>query len=176
MTLANLVGNGLPLLKALELCAGAARNSIVRSHISDLAVSVAEGAALSRSMKRCSYWPPLLIDMVRVGEETGQLASSLERAGTRFERDLAEKTGPPDRADSTDHHFCHGLLGRLDGIRAGIGNLRHDRCLAAGLRCPGPMYPSRGLAPKEKRSGHRPSNPVKSVPRFFAFTPNKAKP
>ena len=92
VTLANLVGNGLPLLKALELCASAARNSIVRSRIGELATAVAEGAALSRSMKQSSFWPPLLIDMVRVGEETGQLAASLERAGKRFERDLSEKT------------------------------------------------------------------------------------
>ncbi|MCB1231823.1 MAG: type II secretion system F family protein, partial [Verrucomicrobiae bacterium] len=49
---------------------------------------VADGASLHRSMEKTGVFPTTLIDMVRVGEQTGQLTESLSKAGDRLDRDL----------------------------------------------------------------------------------------
>lgn len=90
-TLSNLVGNGVTLHKALELTKNATSNAYVACILSGLIENVGGGMSFSRALKRDAFWPPLLIDMVRVGEETGRLADALERAAKRFDRELSEK-------------------------------------------------------------------------------------
>ena len=87
-TLANLVGNGLTLLKGLELSRNATTNLHLRRLLKKVIDNVGEGAALSKSMKRTGFFPPLLIDMVAVGEQTGQISVSLERAAHRYDKEL----------------------------------------------------------------------------------------
>lgn len=90
-TLSNLVGNGLPLHKALELTRNATSNRHVAATLGEMIENVGGGMAFSRALKRNVFWPPLMIDMVRVGEETGRLAEALDRAAKRFDRELSEK-------------------------------------------------------------------------------------
>ena len=87
-TLANLVGNGLPLLRALELGREATPNLFLKKIISKIIGYVGDGASLSRTMKRVGFFPPLLLDMVAVGEQTGQIGESLERAAARYDKEL----------------------------------------------------------------------------------------
>jgi len=87
-TLANLVGNGLPLLRALELGREATPNLFLKKIISKIINYVGDGASLSRTMKRVGFFPPLLLDMVAVGEQTGQIGESLERAAARYDKEL----------------------------------------------------------------------------------------
>ncbi len=90
-TLSNLVGNGLPLHKALALTKNATSNSWVALGLGEMIENVGGGMSFSRALTRDGFWPPLMIDMVRVGEETGRLAEALDRAAKRFDRELAEK-------------------------------------------------------------------------------------
>ena len=87
-TLANLVGNGLTLLRALELSREATPNLYLKKIISRIIEYVGDGSALSRTMKRVGFFPPLLLDMVAVGEQTGHIGESLERAANRYDREL----------------------------------------------------------------------------------------
>jgi len=87
-TLANLVGNGLPLLRALELSRDATQNLFLRSHLDKVIEQVGDGRAFSSAMVRTEVFPPLLIDMVAVGEQTGKIDQSLRRAAERYDREL----------------------------------------------------------------------------------------
>ena len=90
-TLANLVGNGLPLLRALELSRNATQNLFLRKKMGEVVEIVGEGGAFSRALKRVGFFPPLLIDMVGVGEQTGDIATSLEKAAERYDKELGRK-------------------------------------------------------------------------------------
>jgi len=90
-TLANLVGNGLPLLRALELARNSTQNLYLRKKMDEVIEIVGEGGALSRSFKKVGFFPPLLIDMVGVGEQTGDIAKSLEKAAERYDKELTKK-------------------------------------------------------------------------------------
>ena len=87
-TLVNITGNGLPLLKGLELARGSTRNLFVQQRLASLEAEVGDGSSLHRAMDRSRIFPPMLIDLVRVGEQTGQLQPALARAAERLNRDL----------------------------------------------------------------------------------------
>lgn len=87
-TMANLVGNGLPLLRALELSRDATQNLSLRAALNEVIEQVGDGRSLSKAMVRNGNFPPLLIDMVSVGEQTGKLDQSLRRAAERYDKEL----------------------------------------------------------------------------------------
>lgn len=87
-TMANLVGNGLPLLRSLELTRDAAQNIHLRASMDDMIMMVGDGRSLSSTMIRSQIFPPLLIDMVAVGEQTGKIDLALRRAAERYDKEL----------------------------------------------------------------------------------------
>lgn len=87
-TMANLVGNGLPLLRALQLTRDATPNIHQRAHLDEMIEMVGDGRSLSKSMVRAGIFPSLLIDMVAVGEQTGKIDKALQRAAVRFDKEL----------------------------------------------------------------------------------------
>ncbi|MDB6071405.1 MAG: Type secretory pathway protein [Verrucomicrobiales bacterium] len=87
-TLSNLVGNGLPLLRAMELTRDATVNRHLRSLLTKVIGMVGEGGSLSRSLRKVGFFPSLLTDMITVGEQTGDLEHSLERTAMRYEKEL----------------------------------------------------------------------------------------
>lgn len=90
-TLANLVGNGLPMMHAMQLTQQATDNAFLRSELEPVIRHVGEGVALSRALDRSGHFPPLLIDIVSVGEQTGKLAEALQKGAERFDRELAKR-------------------------------------------------------------------------------------
>ncbi len=90
-TLANLVGNGLPMMNAMQLTQQATDNAYLRRELDPVIRHVGEGVALSRALDRSGHFPPLLIDIVSVGEQTGKLAEALSKGAERFDRELAKR-------------------------------------------------------------------------------------
>ena len=87
-TMANLVSNGLPLLRALELSRDATQNISLRSRLNGVIAQVGDGRAFSKAMIRSESFPPLLIDIIAVGEQTGKIDQSLRRAAERYDKEL----------------------------------------------------------------------------------------
>ncbi|MEX1116481.1 MAG: type II secretion system F family protein [Akkermansiaceae bacterium] len=87
-TMANLVGNGLPLLRALELSRDATENRSLRAELNKVIDQVGDGRSFSKALIRNGAFPPLLIDMISVGEQTGRIDQSLRRAAERYDKEL----------------------------------------------------------------------------------------
>jgi general secretion pathway protein F len=87
-TMANLVANGLPLLRALELSRDATQNRSLRAALEQVIIQVGDGRAFSKALIRNGSFPPLLIDMIAVGEQTGKIDQSLRRAAERYDKEL----------------------------------------------------------------------------------------
>jgi len=87
-TLSNLIGNGLPLLRALELTRDATPNRYLKGLLTKVIGMVGEGGSLSRSLKKVGFFPALLTDMITVGEQTGDLEHALERTARRYDKEL----------------------------------------------------------------------------------------
>ncbi|WP_395752035.1 type II secretion system F family protein [Prosthecobacter sp.] len=90
-TMANLLGNGLTMVQAMQLTHQAIDNPYLQQGFESVMRNVGEGVALSRALDRSAQFPPLLIDMVNVGEQTGDMPAALARAAERFDRELTKK-------------------------------------------------------------------------------------
>ena len=87
-TLSNLLVNGLPIVRALELVETTTPNRYIREQIQQMRGRVSEGAQLNRCMEKAGIFESGLVDMVRIGEDTGQLAPSMVKAGDRLDREF----------------------------------------------------------------------------------------
>jgi type II secretory pathway component PulF len=87
-TMANLIENGIPLLNSLRLMTSAIGNLHLRALMGKVVEAVGEGGSLSRALQRIGEFPPLFVDMIAVGEQTGDLAQALERIGRRYDKEL----------------------------------------------------------------------------------------
>jgi len=85
-TMANLLQNGLPLLTALKLMSRATGNMFFQTLVLRVTDLVGEGASLTRAMKSVGHFPPILRDLMKVGEQTGDLGSTMEKVGQRYEK------------------------------------------------------------------------------------------
>jgi len=87
-TLANLLGNGVTLLQAMQLVSRATPNSFFRVRLEKAAEQIAEGYSLSRALRQVGGFADTFLDLVAVGEQTGELAKALDKAGARYEKEM----------------------------------------------------------------------------------------
>lgn len=76
-TLGTLVDNGVSILQALNITRDTAGNSVVSDAIQDVHDSVKEGESIVTPLEKSGIFPPMVISMIDVGEETGQLPKML---------------------------------------------------------------------------------------------------
>jgi len=87
-TLSLLIASAIPIVEALNIVAGVMRNRDYREAAFEAAVAVEKGNALSEYIKANGVFPPLLGQMVSVGEETGQLDDVLDRVANYLESEV----------------------------------------------------------------------------------------
>lgn len=90
-TIQNLLANGLPLLKALELGSNTTVNLYARQQLSQICEDVAQGRSLSSALNKSQFFPATLVDMISIGEQIGKLNKAIERSAERYEKDLNQK-------------------------------------------------------------------------------------
>ena len=72
----------------MDMAATQAMRSARGTSLGHVVEMVREGGTLSRALQRTGEFPPLFIDMILVGEQTGDLAKALERVGRRYDKEL----------------------------------------------------------------------------------------
>ncbi len=83
-TLAMLAGSGVPILKALQAAAETLSNTAMRADALDALAQVREGAPLASALAAKKRFPGLLAMFARLGEQTGELPTMLQRAATQL--------------------------------------------------------------------------------------------
>lgn len=86
-TLSLLGFSGMPILDSLEIVAAGINNLLYRDAVREAARQVTHGARLSAPLSADDSFPPILSQMVAVGEETGMLPDVLEKVSVFFERE-----------------------------------------------------------------------------------------
>lgn len=81
-----LMRSGVPLLRVLELSASGAGNAAVGKTINNITASVKEGKGMSAPMKFSGMFPPAVVQMVAVGEQTGNIDELLLYAADYYEQ------------------------------------------------------------------------------------------
>ena len=84
-TLGALLTGGVGVLGALRITAGTARNRAVQAALGPVADGVASGESVAEVADKAGIFPPLMINLIRTGEETGQLPSMLDELSAIYE-------------------------------------------------------------------------------------------
>lgn len=111
-TLATTFAAGVPLVDALASVSGAAGNEIYRRGIDKVREEVTSGTPLNHALKASNLFPSMLIQMVAIGEESGQLDAMLEKVATHYE---AEVDNAVDGLTSLMEPIIMAVLGVLVG-------------------------------------------------------------
>jgi type IV pilus assembly protein PilC len=87
-TLGTLVSSGVPILQALQITRDTAGNLRVSSAVESIHDNVKEGESMVSPMEASGIFPPMVVSMVQVGEETGQLPDMLTKVADVFEEEV----------------------------------------------------------------------------------------
>lgn len=87
-TLSNLIGGGVPLLQALTIAGETSGNKVLEKAMEEVRINVSAGQSIADPMFYTGVFPYLLVEMVRVGELTGNLEDMLNRVADFFEEEV----------------------------------------------------------------------------------------
>ena len=82
---------GIPMLHCLQLCRGLVGNQVVANALQDIQRSIAEGSTIHDSLRRHSIFPPMMVQMISVGETTGSLPKTLMNVANYYNREIPRR-------------------------------------------------------------------------------------
>lgn len=89
-TMATLLGAGLPLTRAINITARVLDNYFIGEEVGKMASSLEQGYRLGDCMRQADCLPDILVDMVAVGEETGELTETLHTIAGYYDEELSQ--------------------------------------------------------------------------------------
>ncbi|HEV8336988.1 MAG TPA: type II secretion system F family protein [Candidatus Polarisedimenticolia bacterium] len=89
-TLGTLLTSGVPILDGLEITARTSGNSIVEDAIMATRKSIEEGKTIAQPLEETDVFPPMVIQMISVGEQTGALDAMLSKIADFYEDEVDE--------------------------------------------------------------------------------------
>ena len=87
-TLGTLLSSGVPILQSLVITRDTTGNRILTQAIQNVHDAVKEGESMTQPLSQCKVFPPMVVSMVEVGEETGALADMLTRIANTYDDEV----------------------------------------------------------------------------------------
>ncbi len=87
-TLSTLLGSGVPILDGLEITAKTAGNKVIEEAVMTTRVSIAEGKTINEPLAETEVFPPMVVQMIAVGESTGSLDTMLEKIADFYDEEV----------------------------------------------------------------------------------------
>jgi len=88
-TLSTLLENGVPVLTALKITEQIIPNCIVKDAIAKTREEVTDGKTIAQPLGRSKIFPQLMVDLVKIGEDTGNVPGALKNVADTYENELA---------------------------------------------------------------------------------------
>lgn len=87
-TLSTLLINGVPVLNALKITEEIMPNVIIKEAIANTRSAVTDGKSLAQPLAQSKIFPQLMIDLIKIGEETGDVPGALKNVADTYESEL----------------------------------------------------------------------------------------
>jgi type IV pilus assembly protein PilC len=87
-TLAMLLRSGVPILQSLEIVSDTVSNRVIGKAITDVQLSVRDGESIAKPLSKHGVFPPMVVQMISVGEETGQIDTMLEKIAQFYDQEV----------------------------------------------------------------------------------------
>jgi type IV pilus assembly protein PilC len=91
-TLGTLLAVGVPILQALEIVGGTAGNAVVTEAMDDVRDAVRGGKQISKPLSEHPLFPAMVVQMMEVGEETGQTSEMLDKVADYYDQEVETAT------------------------------------------------------------------------------------
>jgi len=88
-TFASLMSAGVGVLEALDVTGGAIGNKVIEAELKEAAKEVKNGGQLSKALSKSKNFPPIVSEMLAVGEETGQIDTILLKVADFYEEEVS---------------------------------------------------------------------------------------
>jgi type IV pilus assembly protein PilC len=105
--------SGVPILQSLDVVADTVNNSLMASAIRDVQASVKSGESLAKPLGKHKVFPPMVVQMLTVGEETGGLDTMLEKVADFYDEEV---TATVDSLTSIIEPVMIGIVGGAVGL------------------------------------------------------------
>ncbi len=86
--LSTLLANGVPVLQALRITEQVISNTVIKDALAATREAVTDGKTLAQPLAKAGVFPQLMIDLIRIGEETGDVPGALMNVAETYEADL----------------------------------------------------------------------------------------
>ena len=83
-----LLRSGVPILQALDIVADTVNNAVMSRAVVDVQASVREGESIAKPLARHAVFPPMVVQMLAVGEETGQVDTMLDKVAKFYDQEV----------------------------------------------------------------------------------------
>ena len=87
-TFSTLLDSGVPLLQGLDIVEKVVGNAVLAKAIRDAAISVNRGSGLATPLENSGIFPPMVSQMVAIGEETGNITAMLEQVSEYYDKEV----------------------------------------------------------------------------------------
>lgn len=87
-TLSTLMGSGVPLLQALDTVSGVTGNTYIGSKILEAKEDVRRGLSLSQPLKKQNIFPPMVHNMIKIGEDSGSIEEILDKTADFYDEEV----------------------------------------------------------------------------------------
>ncbi|NTW29083.1 MAG: type II secretion system F family protein [Coriobacteriia bacterium] len=91
-TFATLVSAGVPILQALDIVAETSGNEVISLAVKKSRAAIKEGETIAKPLSESKVFPPMLVQMISVGEETGALDTMLNKVAEFYDEEVASAT------------------------------------------------------------------------------------
>jgi type IV pilus assembly protein PilC len=87
-TLGTLISSGVPILEALSITREATGNDVIAKAIDDVHGSIREGESIAKPLQQCGQFDDMIVNMIDIGEETGELDKMLMKIADNYDEDV----------------------------------------------------------------------------------------
>jgi type IV pilus assembly protein PilC len=87
-TLGTMLTSGVPILDALSICGRTAGNKVVEHEVRRVRVAISEGQTIAEPLQHSKIFPPMVVQMISVGESTGALDAMLNKIAEFYEQEV----------------------------------------------------------------------------------------
>ncbi len=87
-TLGTMIASGVPILDGLDIVSRTAGNMVVERALQDVKAAISEGKTIAEPLGECDVFPPMVVQMIAVGEETGAMENMLGKIADFYDDEV----------------------------------------------------------------------------------------
>ncbi len=92
-TLGTMISSGVPIMDGLDIVAKTAGNKIVEEAIYNVRQAISEGKTMAEPLAACGVFPPMVVQMISVGEATGAMDAMLSKIADFYDDEVDDAVG-----------------------------------------------------------------------------------